>query len=439
MFDFPNSPSVGQVYQPAGGPSWVWDGTVWKSYQTQGEMQIARTFIPGGAAVVNYTYTKPANLRTLEFEGSAPGGSGSGAAATAASTFSGGSGGGSGAWGKRLFTAAELAASVAISIGALGAATLGAGSAGGDVTFGSIITLYGGTAGIQYANSTASNVIGNPSNIGTAPVGVMLGAPGQRGTQTIMNVSAPAGNSYIGGGGISPYGEAFPPWWTINVGGANARGYGAGGSAAANGASQSARLGGAGAPGFVMLTEYLAVAPADVPNPARQSFAMPNGGLIIPVPATAKLARVSGRVFFNSGTNSVTLTYSHDGVTFATGASDYVIGGSALFTGTGTSPGKTVPAVTNALTITPTTDSASIALLFDTEIITSKLAGHTFTMRSRAWGYNSAAANGYQDLFYSGYNNGGVNLGPATQMGAFRLNAGSVVAADSYVTVDWIY
>jgi hypothetical protein len=30
MFDFPNAPTVGAIYSPAGGPSWQWDGTVWK-------------------------------------------------------------------------------------------------------------------------------------------------------------------------------------------------------------------------------------------------------------------------------------------------------------------------------------------------------------------------------------------------------------------------
>jgi len=29
-YDFPASPGVGQVFTPAGGPSWIWDGTVWK-------------------------------------------------------------------------------------------------------------------------------------------------------------------------------------------------------------------------------------------------------------------------------------------------------------------------------------------------------------------------------------------------------------------------
>src|SRR5580765_7240201 len=30
-FDFPASPSVGQQFSPAGGPTWQWDGTVWSA------------------------------------------------------------------------------------------------------------------------------------------------------------------------------------------------------------------------------------------------------------------------------------------------------------------------------------------------------------------------------------------------------------------------
>lgn len=28
-YDFPNSPTVGQIYTPAGGPAWQWNGTAW--------------------------------------------------------------------------------------------------------------------------------------------------------------------------------------------------------------------------------------------------------------------------------------------------------------------------------------------------------------------------------------------------------------------------
>lgn len=33
MFDFPNSPSVGQVFAPAGGPTYTWDGVKWVAGQ----------------------------------------------------------------------------------------------------------------------------------------------------------------------------------------------------------------------------------------------------------------------------------------------------------------------------------------------------------------------------------------------------------------------
>jgi len=36
MFDFPASPSIGQIYAPAGGPSYIWDGTKWKATGSSG-------------------------------------------------------------------------------------------------------------------------------------------------------------------------------------------------------------------------------------------------------------------------------------------------------------------------------------------------------------------------------------------------------------------
>ena len=33
-YDFPASPAVGAVFTPSGGPTWQWDGTVWKNTAT---------------------------------------------------------------------------------------------------------------------------------------------------------------------------------------------------------------------------------------------------------------------------------------------------------------------------------------------------------------------------------------------------------------------
>src|SRR5262245_59502455 len=35
-FNFPNSPSVNQTFTPVGGPTYTWDGSVWKMHGTSG-------------------------------------------------------------------------------------------------------------------------------------------------------------------------------------------------------------------------------------------------------------------------------------------------------------------------------------------------------------------------------------------------------------------
>jgi hypothetical protein len=275
LFDFPNSPSVGQVYQPAGGPSWTWDGTVWKSYQTNGETAIARTFIPGSqSGATTYVYNKPANLRHLEFEGVAAGGSAGGSAAAGAGTYGFGSGGGGGAWGKKLFTAAQLPSSVTITIGAPGAAVFNAaginGIDGAATTFGSLITLPGGLKGFVGSNIayTSWNTVSG-SGYTAMPTGVDAGRPGESSDYPIMGIaygSSPGGVlSLPGRGGGSPWAATFPGT-VAGAGGLvsnDGRGYGWGPSGPVSAGSQGAKQGNAGGPGAVMLTEYLAVAPVN--------------------------------------------------------------------------------------------------------------------------------------------------------------------------------
>lgn len=52
-FDFPSSPTVGQTYQPAGGPIYVWDGVAW------GTADMVPTTLPSSVIISKQTISTP--------------------------------------------------------------------------------------------------------------------------------------------------------------------------------------------------------------------------------------------------------------------------------------------------------------------------------------------------------------------------------------------
>lgn len=110
------------------------------------------------------TWTKPAGATfVLAEEWAGGGGGGSGRSGNAGIGTYGGGGGGGGAYGFRLFRAADLPASVSVTIGAGGAggasraANAGSGqtgTTGGNTTFGGFLTVFGGAGGV--GGTTAS-------------------------------------------------------------------------------------------------------------------------------------------------------------------------------------------------------------------------------------------------------------------------------------------
>jgi hypothetical protein len=189
MFDFPNSPSLGTVFSPSGGPSWQWNGQGWVNVLPAGGVigNIVVTLLttPGTG-----TYTKPAGLRFLQVEGVGAGGSSGGPTATTLSTQGCGSGGGgAGAYGRRLFSAAELGATETYTIGAGGAAGAAGsnGAGGGNSQFGSTFncTLVGGAASgrttLVTTHTRADGGLG-----GAAGSGWTLGIPGGNGNATYL-------------------------------------------------------------------------------------------------------------------------------------------------------------------------------------------------------------------------------------------------------------
>ena len=121
----------------------------------------------------NGTWAKPATA-TLVYVEVIGGGGGGGGGTGGGATGSGGSGGGGGARVQRIFQAADLPSSVAITVGAGGSggagggATPGSGSAGGNSSFGTLLTAGagGGGAGGGSTGRLSGGAGGGPGGAG---------------------------------------------------------------------------------------------------------------------------------------------------------------------------------------------------------------------------------------------------------------------------------
>lgn len=218
------------------------------------------------------TYTPTANMVYCIVECLGGGGGAGGIRLT-----SGGAGlavsgsGGSGGYGKAIFNAATVGVSQLVTIGAAGAAGVGAnpptdGGTGGTTSFGTLLEATGGTGGLA---SNDSDSIVSPGGGGTASgnnqVGDLLLITGGSGYYSIANtgggpqyvVSGAGANSMYGTGGVG----------TFNAGGGVAFqgqvgvGYGSGGSGAVGfstlGGFNDVADGGPGAAGICIITEFI--------------------------------------------------------------------------------------------------------------------------------------------------------------------------------------
>jgi hypothetical protein len=243
-FDFPASPTVGQVYTPAGGPSYIWDGTAWTLTGTSTAFAMVETIVTASA-----TYTKPAGLKYLEVDIMGGGGAGGGVQATSTGQYAGGGGGGAGAFGHSFFDAASIGATVSMTIGAGGVPTVGPGGNGGTTSFGTMSAAGGNGGATGIINSNGSG------GAGGVATGCQINGAGAGGT-----AGAAAGyitESISGGGGSTIWGSGPGILYrTGSSSGVAAVGYGAGGGGAHNNVSQSSKAGSAGAPGLIRLREF---------------------------------------------------------------------------------------------------------------------------------------------------------------------------------------
>lgn len=204
------------------------------------------------------TYTPTPNMFKCIIE-CIGGGAGGGGADYSLLAIESGGGGGAGGYSKTVSSSYSIGASQVVTIGALGtggAAGNNAGNAGTATSVGTLCIANGGAGG---GGSNGNGGGGGPGGlIGTGNVAFSgaSGATGSTGGSAANSYSAPG----AGASGISGTGGVSGSIGTGSIGnGVNASGYGAGGSGGGSCQIDSGprATGGNGAPGIVIITEYI--------------------------------------------------------------------------------------------------------------------------------------------------------------------------------------
>lgn len=210
------------------------------------------------------TYTPTTGMSYCYIRMCGGGAGGAGSVSTSGNLMSVGTGGGGGETSEGVFTAAAIGASKAVTIGAGGAGGNAAnGSNGGTTSVGSLISANGGSGGLVQATAQKDAAYaGGLGGTGTSIAGVFSFSGGAGGSCYGMSVAADGnsiaitgsgGSSTFGGGAIG-VGQYLPG---TNTGGVNGTNYGSGGSGGGSLGSASTSTGGNGAPGVVIVTEYI--------------------------------------------------------------------------------------------------------------------------------------------------------------------------------------
>jgi hypothetical protein len=209
------------------------------------------------------TYIPTTGTKFIDVEAVGGGGSGGGIQATSGSQAAAASSGGGAGYGRILYTAAQLGASAAVTIG-VGGAAAAVGSNGFDGTdtnfvpagSGSTLSCSGGGGGLTQTSSASAQItaggtfgdaIGGQLHIagGSCPNSLTLAAG-------VMAMSGPGGSTPLGEGGISV--NVISP---SSVEGQPGSGFGAGSSGAAGCNTATPQTSAAGQPGVVIITEYI--------------------------------------------------------------------------------------------------------------------------------------------------------------------------------------
>ncbi|QCG77518.1 hypothetical protein SEA_DIZZYRUDY_21 [Microbacterium phage DizzyRudy] len=197
-------------------------------------------------------------LRAIRVMAVGGGGGGAGAGGASGGMNSYGTGGGSGGYAESFITnIAGLATSVAVTVGAAGAATANGAITGNDgsaSSFGTAVVAGGGGGGQTKGNSALGGYVrGGLGGTPTAGDIQQGGTPGQTGMgRDTLAQPGSGGSSIFGGGGLGNASGAGGGSYAGQAGMA----YGAGGGGAAVNAGGVAAAGGAGANGVVIVEIY---------------------------------------------------------------------------------------------------------------------------------------------------------------------------------------
>lgn len=199
------------------------------------------------------TWNRPNGVRSVIVEVVGGGGGSGGCAATGAGESAQSGGGGGGGYARKLITADDLDATVAVSIGdggTAGASGANNGGTGGTSSFGTYCSATGGTGGGGRGASSAVQTA-QGGNGGSA-TGGDINVPGDDGGLGRQNGITSYGNPFGGGSMLAG----------LTRGQANASapkagtGYGGGASGGTSAASTAARSGEVGSDGAVIVTTY---------------------------------------------------------------------------------------------------------------------------------------------------------------------------------------
>lgn len=213
------------------------------------------------------TYTPTAGMQYVIVAAQAGGGGGGGGATTTTGQQGSGGGGGGGEYIEALFTAANIGASKAYSVGAKGAGGTAGNNPGGNGTNTTFNTTWiitnGGTGGSSQAATTTLGINITPvagGSGGSVSTGTLLAQrAGQFGG---MVFSIIVSNTISGGGGSAGCGAAggIPVFGVSVAGSAAAANSGAGGSGAStNSTAGTQQAGGNGGDGFITFVEFISV------------------------------------------------------------------------------------------------------------------------------------------------------------------------------------
>lgn len=200
---------------------------------------VVRTYLNAASPA---TWSKPTGLKYVIVEVQGAGGSGGGVNA-GSSPGTASSGGGGGAYGKKLIVAASLGGTETVTIGIGGSAPSAGdnnGTAGATSSFGAHVSCTGGGAGQKGTVNTVAS--------GGTSTGGDINISGQDSTAGVANSLGSQGGN--GGSSVLGFGGTSSGITKTQAG----QGYGAGGAGVHNVSTTSA--GGAGADGFVIVTEY---------------------------------------------------------------------------------------------------------------------------------------------------------------------------------------